>query len=148
MRRHALALLTIAVCAHLGCGPGAPTQPWHGLTHATGWVLLGVRSTEDGIWMVAPQYAIEGESQAWPTTRDPHDGDTIALLTDSDIAILDFATRKEDRRLEYPGDRPLAAGDLAAKLQAGTRLRIHEVRTERPVDTLFGVWARVGPPDR
>ncbi|MEP7119277.1 MAG: hypothetical protein ABI880_16945 [Acidobacteriota bacterium] len=84
MRRHAIAPLAIAICAQMGCRHAAPAQLWHGLTHSTGWVLLGVRSAEDGTWMVAPQYALEGENQAWPNTRDPYDGETIALLTDTE----------------------------------------------------------------
>ncbi len=148
-RRPAIALMAIAICAQLGCRHDQPPQPWHGLSHRSGWVLLGVRDTRDGNWAVAPQFEIEGvTTEAWPATRDPRTGELLALTANNDLVILEYATRGEDRRLDFPGGRRLDTGDIAAKLVAGERLHVDEIIAERPVDTLLGVWARVGPPDR
>lgn len=143
-RRLAIALLSLAICVESGGRHEQPVRPWHDLRHRAGWVLLGVRDTRDGKWAVAPQFEIEGAAtEAWPATRDPRPGELLVLTAANDVVILDYATRGEDRRLDYPGGRRLDTGDIAAKLMAGERLRVQDVRIEEPVGTLFGVWVRL-----
>jgi hypothetical protein len=113
-------------------------------------VLLGVRDTRNSKWAVAPELEIEGvTTEAWPAShKGPSDRELLVLTADNDLVILEYATRGEDRRLDLPGGRRLGVGDIATKLVAGERLRVDAFIAERPADTLSGVWARVGPPDR
>ena len=122
---------------------GALQHPWADLVHSTAWTLLGDVS-EAGAWKTQLRHVNITQGAQFPGL--PVRGDVLEVTEAVELVILGYGANGERDRLLFPGVRALSKSDLVgSRLQRGSRVMVHEVRVEKSVSGLAGVWVRVGP---
>lgn len=122
----------------------APTK-LEQLAFKTGWILLGYHNQTTRVWRTAETFAVDARSSDWPSTPVPKVGDTIRIVSDLQVVILNFQTSGEGGRGRSPASRILNKSDLTGiVLKAGVEVRVRELRYEKQTGPIGGgVWARV-----
>ena len=122
-------------------------SPWQVLKEDTAWIILGYIEGGSGNWVTLPAYDIV-RRRVPGDPRTPAIGEVLSVKDQIWLYILDFKNSGEERRLEWPGGRPLEDADLTGGvLKPGTRVVVKEVRrdTGSRCNTACAVWARVSP---
>jgi hypothetical protein len=142
-----LSLLTTDLVA-TRAGASLQNPPPHalaGLHHQNGWILIGAFDVSSQRWASLLKHtSVPRDGRPRPLV--PSAGDTIEMVSEIDVYIVDYGTRGEDLRMESPALRRLTKADATGiVLTPGTRLQVQRIERGAVTGTLQLVWAMVTP---
>lgn len=116
-------------------------DPWKGLDR--GWGILTLVNERAEVLITGGRYQILNNNIGKRRSPLPIPGDVVKMERDVEIEILDYATKRFERALEFPGGgRPTPSQQTGIAIPAGTPLLIDQVRMHRIHDVLY-VWALI-----